>query len=129
MVREYPLSDILCNKETSGRIIKWAVKLGTYTIDFRPRHMMKSQALIDFITEWTDMQTHVLIYHSEHWTMYFDGSLNLDGARLGIYFMSPLRDKVCYVLYLHFRASNNIVEYEVAFHGLRIAIELGVKRL
>ena len=39
---EYPLGDILWNKEASGRIIKWAVGLGTYTIDFRPRHMIKS---------------------------------------------------------------------------------------
>jgi hypothetical protein len=84
MVTEYQLNDILCNKETSGRIIKWAVKLGTYTIDFRPRHMIKSQALADFIAEWTDMQTPVPIYHSKHWTMYFDESLNLNGARVGV---------------------------------------------
>jgi hypothetical protein len=37
VVTEYPLGDILRNKEASGRIIKWAVKLGTYSIDYRPR--------------------------------------------------------------------------------------------
>ena len=42
VVIEYPLGDILRNKEASGRIIKWVVELGTYTIDFRPRHMIKS---------------------------------------------------------------------------------------
>jgi len=42
LVTEYPLSDILYNKEASSRIIKWAVELGTYTIDFRPCHMIKS---------------------------------------------------------------------------------------
>ncbi|XP_066344042.1 uncharacterized protein [Miscanthus floridulus] len=61
--------------------------------------------------------------------MYFDGSLNLDGARAGVYFILPSRDKLCYVLCLHFRASNNTTEYEAALHGLRIAIELGVKCL
>jgi hypothetical protein len=55
VVTEYPLGDILRNKEASGRIIKWAVELGTYTIDFRPRHTIKSQALADFIAEWMDM--------------------------------------------------------------------------
>ena len=63
---EYPLSDILCNKEASGRIIKWAVELGTYTIDFRPRHTIKLQALADFITEWMDMQTPISVDHPEH---------------------------------------------------------------
>ena len=129
VVTEYPLDDILRNKEASSHIIKWAVELGTYTIDFRPHHMIKSQALADFIAEWTDMQTHVPVDHPEHWTMYFDGSLKLDGARAGIYFISPLGDKLRYVLCLHFRASNNTAKYEVVLHGLRIAVELGVKCL
>ena len=76
-----------------------------------------------------DMQTPVPVDHPEHWTMYFDGSLNLDGARVGIYFISPLWDKLRYVLHLHFLASNNTVEYEAALHGLHIAVELGVKCL
>ena len=61
--------------------------------------------------------------------MYFDGSLNLDGARAGIYFISPSGDKLCYVLCLYFRASNNTAEYKVALHGLCIAVKLDVKRL
>ena len=47
VVTEYPLGDILCNQEASDCIIKWAVELGTYTIDFSPRHTLKSQALTD----------------------------------------------------------------------------------
>jgi len=37
VVTEYPLGDILRNKKANGRIIKWAVELGTYSIDFRGR--------------------------------------------------------------------------------------------
>ena len=47
VVTEYPLGDILHNKEVSARIIKWAIELGTYTIDFWPRHTIKLQALTD----------------------------------------------------------------------------------
>ena len=79
VVTEYPLDDILHNKEASGRIIKWAVELNTYTIEYRPCQMIKSQALANFFTEWMDMQTHVPVDHPKHWTMYFDGSLNLKG--------------------------------------------------
>ena len=91
--------------------------------------MIKSQALFDFIAEWTDMQTPILVDHPEHWTMYFDGSLNLNGAGPGVYFVSPMGDKLRYILRLHFRASNNTTEYEATLHGLCIAIELGVKLL
>jgi ribonuclease HI len=61
--------------------------------------------------------------------MYFDGSLNIDGARAGVYFISPFGDRLSYVLRIHFKASNNATEYEAALHGLRIAIKLGIKRL
>ena len=32
MVTEFPLGDILRNKEANGYIIKWAVELDTYSI-------------------------------------------------------------------------------------------------
>ena len=60
MVTEYPLGDILRNKEAKGRVIKWAVELGTYSIDFMGQQTIKSQVLADFITEWADMQAPVL---------------------------------------------------------------------
>ena len=51
MVTEFPLGDILHNKEANGRIIKWAIELGTYSIEFRSRPTIKSQALADFVAE------------------------------------------------------------------------------
>jgi ribonuclease HI len=75
------------------------------------------------------MNTPVSPSSTEHWTMYFDGSLNIDGAGASVHFISPSGDKLSYVLQIHFRASNNTAEYEAAIHSLRIAIELGIKRL
>ena len=42
MVTEFPLGDILRNKEANDYIIKWAVELGTYSIEFRSRPTIKS---------------------------------------------------------------------------------------
>ena len=42
VVIEFPLGDILHNKEANDRIIKWAIKLGTYSIKFRSRPTIKS---------------------------------------------------------------------------------------
>jgi ribonuclease HI len=61
--------------------------------------------------------------------MYFDGSLNINGTGAGVYFISPSGDKVSYVLRIHFKASNNPIEYEAALHSLRITVELGIKWL
>ena len=56
VVTEFPLGDIFRNKEANGRIIKWAVELDTYSIEFRSRPAIKSQALADFVAEWTEIQ-------------------------------------------------------------------------
>ena len=61
--------------------------------------------------------------------MYFDGTLNLEGAGAGVLFISPQGDQLKYVLQLHYKASNNGAEYEALIHGMRIAIALGIKRL
>jgi ribonuclease HI len=75
------------------------------------------------------MNTPISDSSPEHWKMYFDGSLNIDGAGVGVYFISPSGDRLTYVLWIHFKASNNATEYEAALHGLRFAIELSIKRL
>jgi ribonuclease HI len=61
--------------------------------------------------------------------MYFDGSLTKTGADAGLLFISPLGEHVRYVLRLHFLASNNVAEYKTLVNGLRIVVELGVRRL
>ena len=61
--------------------------------------------------------------------MYFDGSLVKTGAGAGLLFISPLGIHMRYVIRIHFAASNNVAEYEALINGLRIAIELGVRRL
>jgi ribonuclease HI len=61
--------------------------------------------------------------------MFFDGSLMKTGAGAGLLFISPLGKHLRYVLRLHFSASNNVAEYEALVNGLRITIELGVRRL
>jgi len=51
------------------------------------------------------------------------------GAGAGVLFISPLGVHMRYVIRIHFAASNNVAEYEALVNGLKIAIELGVRRL
>ncbi|XP_066357987.1 uncharacterized protein [Miscanthus floridulus] len=44
-------------------------------------------------------------------------------------FISLTREKLRYVLRIYFLASNNAAEYEACLHGLRITVELSIKRL
>jgi hypothetical protein len=56
VVTVFPIGDILHNKEAIGRIAKWACELGAHDIEFRPRTAIKTQALVDFVSEWTKQQ-------------------------------------------------------------------------
>jgi ribonuclease HI len=129
VVSSFPLGEIIQCREASGRIAKWVVELMGETISFAPRKAIKSQVLADFVAEWVDTQLPTAPIQAELWTMYFDGSLMKTGAGAGLLFISPLGKHVCYVLRLHFPASNNVAEYEALVNGLRIAVELGVRRL
>jgi len=51
------------------------------------------------------------------------------GAGAGLVFISPLGERMRYVIRLHFPASNNVAQYEALVNGLHIVIELGIKRL
>jgi ribonuclease HI len=129
MVSSFPLGEIIQCREASGRIAKWAVELMGETLSFAPRKAIKSQVLADFLAEWTDTQLPTTPIQPELWTMYFDGSLMKIGAGAGLLFVSPLGKHLRYVIRLHFPASNNVAEYEALVNGLRIAAELGVRRL
>ena len=61
--------------------------------------------------------------------MYFDGSLNLGGARASILFISLDGKQLKYVLQILWPATNNEAEYEALVHGLRVAVSLDIKRL
>jgi len=51
----FPLGDILRNKDTNYRIVKCPMELCPFSLDFQSRTTVKSQALVDFIAEWTDL--------------------------------------------------------------------------
>jgi ribonuclease HI len=129
VVSSFPLGEIIQYREASDRIAKWAVELMGETISFAPRKAIKSQVLADFMAEWVDTQLPTAPIQPELWTMYFDGSLMKTGAGAGLLFISPLGKHLRYVLRLHFLASNNVAEYEALVNGLRLTIELGVRRL
>jgi hypothetical protein len=101
VVSKYPLGEVIQNPEAEGRIAKWALELMGQNITYALCGMIKSQVLVDFVAECTEMQTPPAEIERETWIMYFDGSVMKEGAGVGLVFM----------------------------YGLRIAVELGIKRL
>jgi ribonuclease HI len=129
VVSSFPLGEIIRNPDAAGRIAKWSVELMGETLAYAPRKAIKSQILADFVAEWTDTQLPPPQIQAECWTLYFDGSVMKTVAGAGLLFVSPLGEHMRYAVHLHFPASNNMAEYKALLCGLKISIEIGVKRL
>ena len=124
VVTSYRLGDIVRNHDAAGQISKWALELMGHDIRYIPRTAIKSQALVDFVAEWTEVQLPTPDVTHEYWTMYFYRSVMAPNSGAGVVLISPDRSRLRYAIRLHFLASNNAAEYEALINGLRIAIEL-----
>ena len=56
VVSSAPLGDIIQNREAAGQVAKWAIELGPHGLKYMPRTAIKSQALVDFINDWIELQ-------------------------------------------------------------------------
>ena len=56
VITSYPLGDIVRNRDAAGRISKWALELMGHDIRYIPHTAIKSQALVDFVAEWMEVQ-------------------------------------------------------------------------
>src|ERR1041385_3766939 len=128
VVSEAPLAEIMNNRYSTGRIEKWSLALLPLDLNYQAKKAIKSQALVDFLAEWIEVQ-HPPQPTPEHWTMFFDGSKMLQGAGAGVVLVSPSKDEMRYVLQIHFPAKNNEAEYDALLYDMRMAISLGVRRL
>ncbi|KAM1857865.1 hypothetical protein ACFX14_007925 [Malus domestica] len=61
--------------------------------------------------------------------MFFDGSARVDGAGVGVVFMSPQRQALPYSFQLSELCFNNVVEYQALIIGLQMAINMGITAL
>ncbi|XP_017221317.1 uncharacterized protein LOC108198046 [Daucus carota subsp. sativus] len=140
----YPLRQIMRKPEATGRLMKWAVELGQFDLDYKPRVTIKGQALADFLLEFEDDTQEwaivpysavvepidgLLVEDDAWWNLHVDGAVNSDGAGVGIVLVSPGGCRLLSAIHLGFPATNNDVEYEALINGLSLAIEMKARNL
>jgi hypothetical protein len=124
-----PLKDIMRNREATRRVGKWAAELNKFTIDYVHRSSIQSQALPDFIADWTpEAQDEETIKDVEAWTVFCDGSCGTFGAGAAVVLVVPSKIRTCYAIKLDFSCTNNIAEYKALLLGLRKLKAMGIRR-
>ncbi|XP_073119546.1 uncharacterized protein [Henckelia pumila] len=107
-------------------MVKWAVELSQYGIEYRPRPAIKAQIMADFLVEMTVTQEES---STQTWMVYVDGSSTSTGSSEGIVVKSPQGDKFQYAVKFLFPATNNEAEYEAFIMGIKLAMSVGEKKL
>ncbi|XP_020209305.1 uncharacterized protein LOC109794226 [Cajanus cajan] len=122
---DYPIKQILRKPDLPGRMTTWSIELSEYGIRYESRGALKAQCLADFIAELTPS----LPLEDQCWILHVDGSSNTKGSGAGIILDGPNDMMLELVIKFDFRATNNQAEYEALLAGLRLAKDVGVKKL
>ena len=119
-----------------GRLLKWAIELCQFNIEFVPRPTIKRQAFADFIVEFTTPEDKrpeeapvVLKTTIPKWGLYVDGSSNEYGSGVGLILVSPEGHRMYCALKFEFKASNNEAEYKALIAGLNLTKKMKVESL
>ncbi|XP_074356069.1 uncharacterized protein LOC141695747 [Apium graveolens] len=128
-------------------MLKWAIELGQFDLEYCPRMEIKGQALADFILEFdskVDDKAIVLVEPSSQgnspidekeelphpwWILYVNGVINNSGAGAGIVLVTPEGHHLMSAIHFKFYVTNNDAEYEALINGMKIALEVGVVNL
>ncbi|XP_024033455.1 uncharacterized protein LOC112095582 [Citrus clementina] len=123
-----PLRQTLHKPDASGRLVKWAVELSEFDIDYKPRAAIKAQAMADFVAEFTEPEVcldqqdaDIGNDETQVWQMSVDGSSGERGSGAGIVLEGPEGEEISYAVRLEFAATNNQAEYEALIAGLELA--------
>jgi hypothetical protein len=107
VVTDRPLETILSNPNFTGRVAEWAMELQPFEISFETIKVIKSKALAEFTTKWTDPFTDeppeaksTLLGEEAPclWVTHFDGAFNLPGVGAGAILTSPSGDKLYHAI-------------------------------
>ncbi|XP_022860948.1 uncharacterized protein LOC111381405 [Olea europaea var. sylvestris] len=123
------LRHILQKPDVSGRLLKWAIELGEFDIEFKPRPAIKAQALADFIAELTLRSSETPVGNpnstSGIWEIFVDRASNSSGSGAGAIITSPNKiTEIQCALRFEFQATNNEAEYEAVIIALELAKNL-----
>ncbi|KAK3005556.1 hypothetical protein RJ639_016354 [Escallonia herrerae] len=85
VLTDKPLRRILHKPDLLGRLVPWSIELGEFDIHYRPRPLIKGQALADFIIECTfPIEDEEPLPSAQPelftWTLFMDGSSNTSGS-------------------------------------------------
>jgi hypothetical protein len=127
----FPLREMFENKESTGRLGKWAMELAEHFISFVAHSAIKSQVLPDFLADWMPSAPKgEAIVTEPVWEVQCDGAYCHLGSAAAKVLKSRSSINFRYALRLNYdNCTNNVAEYEGLLLALRKARAVEARRL
>ena len=107
VITNQPLRQTLHKPDASGRLVKWAIELSEFDIDYKPRAAIRAQVMADFVAEFAEPevcldQQDIVTNSSEArvWQMFVDGSSGEQGSGAEIVLECPEGEEISYAVKL-----------------------------
>ncbi|XP_057719871.1 uncharacterized protein LOC130934302 [Arachis stenosperma] len=82
------IHQVLQKPDLAGRMMSWVIELSQYDLRYEPRHVIKAQAMADFLVEVTGDPTKET---GIRWRLHVDGASNQKSGGAGVILESPAR--------------------------------------
>ena len=85
---DLPIRKVLHKPDVAGWMVRWAVELSEFDVQFEPRGPIKGQVYADFVVELSS----TAIHQDEgdfQWVLSVDGSSNQQGSGVGVILEGP----------------------------------------
>ena len=127
-----------------GRLMRWLVLLTEFDIHYVTQKSIKWSIVADHLVSLPIYDSRVIdddfldediavVTSFSGWCMYFDGAANHSGYEIGVLLIFPHGDHIPRSVRLAFfdryPATNNIVEYEACFLGLKTTLKLRIRQM
>ena len=125
VMMDLPIQKVLQKPDVAGRMVRWAVELSEFDIQYEPRGSIKGQVYVDFVAELSPGGAPQEVELGSQWMLSVDGSSNQQGSGAGIVLEGFNGLLIEQALRFAFKASNNQAEYEALIAGMLLAKEMG----
>jgi len=120
VMTDLPIQKVLQNSNVAGRMVRWAVELSKFDIQYEPRGPIEGQVYADFVVELSSVDAHQEECNFQ-WVFFVYGSSNQQGSGADIILEGPNRLLIEQALRFSFKASNNQAKYEALMAGMLLA--------
>jgi len=126
VMTDLPIRKVLQKPDVAGRMVRWAVELSEFDVQYEPRGPIKGQVYADFVVELSSTDAHQEEANFR-WVLSVDGSFNQQGSGACVILEGPNGLLIEQALRFAFKASNNQAEYEALIAGMLLAKEMGAQ--